>query len=106
MGTLHLDGRPSALCSDCLLGVMAVDGTQLPDGVVALLGLPDILALRLSVDYVIAHQGCDWRLACPSSFWDSCLRFLGSGRRLSARPPVSTLEALHLLLEYIILYNL
>jgi hypothetical protein len=77
MGTLHLDSVPSALDSACLFGVMAVDETQLPDGIAALLGLTDILLLQLSVDHVLAHQGCDWRLACPSFWWKTCLRSLG-----------------------------
>ena len=89
MGTLHLDSLPSALNSACLFGVMAVDETQLPEGVVALLGLPDIFLLQLSVDYVIAHQGCDWRSACPSSSWDYCLRCVGWRRRLSPLPPLN-----------------
>ncbi len=67
---------------------MAVEETQLPDSIVALLGLPDILLLQLSVDYIIlTHQGCDWRLACPSPFWDNCLRFFGLRRRLATMLP-------------------
>ncbi len=89
MGTLHLDSLPAALNSACLFGVMAVEETQLPKGVVALLGLPDIFLLQLSVDYVMAHQGCDWRSACPSSFWDYCLRGVGLRRRLAPLPPIN-----------------
>ncbi len=97
MGTFHFDGRPPSLNTDCLLGVMAVDETQLPEGAVALLGLPDIQTLKLSVDYVIAHPGCDWRSTLPSSFWDSCLRFFRLKRRPAAQHLVSTPVALSLL---------
>ena len=97
MGTLHLDSLPSARNSACLFGVMAVEETQLPEGVVALLGLPDIFLLQLSVDYVMAHQGCDWRSACPSSFWDYCLWGVGLRRRLAPLPLINPTVAQPLL---------
>jgi hypothetical protein len=70
MGTLHLDGLPLRPASLGIAGVFAVDSTALPEGVVALLGVPDIARLALSLDYVLAHPGCDWRAARPSSFFD------------------------------------
>jgi hypothetical protein len=77
MGTLHLDdpllGRPSPGID----GVFAVDSSVLPG---ALLGVPDIRRLALSLDYVLAHPGCDWHSARPSSCFDVCLQVVGVRR--------------------------
>jgi hypothetical protein len=87
MGTLHLDdpllGRPSPGID----GVFAVDPSALPGDAVALLGVPDIRRLALSLDYVLAHPGCDWHAARPSSCFDLCLRAVGVRRY---RPPFVT----------------
>jgi hypothetical protein len=87
MVTLHLDdpllGRPSPGID----GVFAVDSSALPGDVAALLGVPDIRRLALSLDYVLTHPGCDWQSARPSSCLDVCLRMVGVRRY---RPPFVT----------------
>jgi hypothetical protein len=87
MGTLHLDGAPPRLAALGIAGFFAVDAAALPEGVVALLGVPDIRRLSLSLDYVLANPGCDSQAARPSNFLDTCLRFLGVRRH---RAPIRT----------------
>ncbi len=63
----HLGGETvllhqGVLSLDSISGVFAVEA--LPGGFVALLGLRDVRSLAISLDYVMANPGCDWRSAC------------------------------------------
>jgi hypothetical protein len=87
-GVFSMDGPLAGPYAVCLSNVMAVDADQLPDGFIALIGLPDARCLALSLDYIMAHPGCDWRLARPTTCLERMLRFLGLRRPLVplARP--------------------
>jgi hypothetical protein len=53
----------------------------------SLLSLPDVRCLALSLDYILAHPGCDWCLARPTTCFESVLRFFGLRRPLVPLAP-------------------
>jgi hypothetical protein len=81
-GVFSMDGPLAGPYAVCLSNVMAVDANQLPDGFVALIELPDVGCLALSLDYIMAHPACDWRLARPTTCFERVLRFFGMRRPL------------------------
>jgi hypothetical protein len=76
-GVFSMDGPLAGPYAVCLSNVMAVDADQLPDGFVALIGLPDVSCLDLSLDYIRAHPGCDWRAASEQPALSRCFDSLG-----------------------------
>jgi hypothetical protein len=90
VGCFIFDGEQAS--SEVLEDVFAIDGSNLPAGVVALLGVADIRRLGLSLDYVAEHPGIHWRLARRrigfARYWhrfldalSRCCRKIPSGRR-------------------------
>ncbi len=77
-----------------LSGVFAVEAVHLPGGFVALLGLRDVRSLAISLDYVMANPGCDWRSACLVASLESVFGALALGR--SVAPPVTCTPPTHL----------
>ncbi len=69
VGTLTLEADSAILCN-----VFAVEVEELPEGVVALIGVSDVQRLGLSLDRIAAHPGCRLEDARPLS---------GTGRLLS-----------------------
>ncbi len=61
VGCFVFEGEQAA--SEVLENVFAIDGSNLPAGVVALLGVADIRRLGLSLDYVAEHPGIPWQQA-------------------------------------------
>ncbi len=96
-GVFSLDGPDSGPFSVTLSGVFAVEPDHLPEGFVALLRVSDLRGLSISLDFVMANPGCDWRSACIVTSLESVFRTLGLGRPpaspitevLPARSPVS-----------------
>ncbi len=96
-GVFSLDGPDSGPFSVTLSGVFAVEPGHLPEGFVALLGVSDLRSLSISLDFVMANPGCDWRSAYIVTSLESVFRTLGLGRlpaspiteALPARSPVS-----------------
>jgi hypothetical protein len=76
-----------------LSGVFAVEAGHLPGGFVALLGLPDVRSLAISLDYVMANPGCDWRSACLVASLESVFGTLALGRPIA--PPVTGTPPAH-----------
>ncbi len=52
-----------------LTNVYVVEPDMLPAGVIALLGVADIAALRISLDHVLLSPGCPWEQAVPLTFF-------------------------------------
>ncbi len=72
--------------------VFEVEASDLPAGVVALIGVSDVLRLGLSLDRIAAHPGCSLAEARPLGVTDrllSCLSGVCSGvfRLFRGRPP-------------------
>ncbi len=62
-GTLDLE--PHRACPVTLCNVFAVDAGGLPAGVVALIGMSDVIRLGLSLDRIAARPGCPLEEARP-----------------------------------------
>jgi hypothetical protein len=99
VGSFVLEG--DAFSAEVLQNVFAIAGDNLPAGVVALLGVSDVVRLGLSLDYINAHPGCPWERArprrsmsriCPDfadacvSCWRSFFRKTPSGPRTPPLP--------------------
>jgi hypothetical protein len=53
------------LSAEVLQNIFAIEGDNLPAGVVALLGVSDVVRLGLSFDYINTNPGCPWERAWP-----------------------------------------
>ncbi len=62
-GTFSLIGGPGQSGAVSLNGVFAIDGAELPEGVVALIGVADVSVMGLSLDFILANPGCEWTSA-------------------------------------------
>ncbi len=94
-GVFSLDGSEySGPFSVSLSGVFAVEDDHFPGGFVALLGVCDLRSLSISLDYVMANPGCDWRSACVVASLESVFGTLALGRPLA--PPVTGPPPTHL----------
>jgi hypothetical protein len=67
-GTFEL-GRSDGAAPVMLSNVYVVEPGMLPAGVIALLGVADIAALRISLDHVLSSPGCPREEAVPLTFF-------------------------------------
>ncbi len=72
-GTFEL-GQSDGAAPVMLTDVYVVEPDMLPAGVIALLGVADITALRISLDYVLLCPGCPWEQAVSLTFFGKIRR--------------------------------